>query len=247
MQVVVLPLLLGLVLVGCTTVHIGSQRSPTKAATFNAELGANYLASGNLQQAKVKLDKAIEQDPENARALGTYALLMFQLGKTDEAGRYFKQALQLAPEDSELHNSYGTFLCSIGETEAADRQFLSAAENPLYRTPEFAYSNAGVCAMEQGNLERAEEYYRLALQKNPRFAGAVLNIAELSFKKRRYDTAEGYLQRYHELSAHTPDSLWLAVLIYRELGDRYAEGRYAVKLKTKFPESDQTKRLRAIQ
>ena len=37
--------------------------SDDKASTFNAELGTNYLAAGELESAETKLQRALEQNP----------------------------------------------------------------------------------------------------------------------------------------------------------------------------------------
>ena len=55
---------------GCSTKSTFDHlTSDDKASTFNAELGTNYLAAGELESAETKLQRALEQNPNNALAL----------------------------------------------------------------------------------------------------------------------------------------------------------------------------------
>ncbi|MEE9575609.1 MAG: type IV pilus biogenesis/stability protein PilW, partial [Gammaproteobacteria bacterium] len=136
------------------------------------------------------------------------------------------------------------FLCRESRFDEAEAAFLKAANNPLYATPEIAYSNAGSCAMNQGKLDIAETYFRDALQKNPRVAIALLQMAEISYDTNNYLSARGYMQRYLEISAHTAKSLWLGIQIENELGDKNTLSSYKLLLKNKFPDSKEADMLR---
>jgi len=215
-----------------------------KAATFNAELGAGYLARGNLEQAKLKFEKALDQDERNAKANSGYALLQARLGKYDEADAYFEKAIRLDPEDSEVLNNYGAYLCDQGRSTDAERHFLKAATNPLYKTPEFAYRNAGTCAFAEGKVGKAEGYFQRALEVNPRFGPALLDMASINREQRRFQPALTYLERYHKIFPQSPESLWLYAGVYRDLGNRDLASTYETRLTTLFPQSAQARRLR---
>ena len=215
-----------------------------KAATFNAELGAGYLARGNLEQAKLKFEKALDQDESNAKANSGYALLQARLGKYDEADTYFEKAIKLDPEDSEVLNNYGIYLCDQGRAADAERHFLLAAANPLYKTPEFAYRNAGTCAIAEGKVGKAQDYFQRALEVNPRFGPALLDMANVNREQRQYQPALTYLERYHRIFPQSPESLWLYAGVYRDLGNRDLASTYETRLTTLFPQSAQARRLR---
>ena len=53
------------------------------AAQYNAQLGAQYLQRGELEQAREKLLKALEQDESNSLAHATYANLQFRIDDPD--------------------------------------------------------------------------------------------------------------------------------------------------------------------
>lgn len=215
-----------------------------KAATYNAELGAGYLARGNLEQANVKFKKALEQDPLNAKANSGYALLQARLGKFKEADRYFEKAIKLDPDDSEVLNNYGAYLCEQERPLDAEKYFLEAASNPLYKTPEFAYRNAGTCALSEGDIGKAKDYFQRALEANPRFGPALLDMVNVNREQRQYRPALNYLERYHQIFPQSPESLWLYAGVYRDLGNRNLARTYEERLTTLFPQSAQARRLR---
>jgi type IV pilus assembly protein PilF len=62
-------------------------------------------------------------------------------------------------------------------------------------------------------------------------------MAELSYDQGEYISARGYLQRYLELTTHTPKSLWLGIRIEQELGDKNAVSSYALLLRNNYPDT----------
>ena len=236
----IMSLMLVMFVVACTsTQEKRYQENQIKAAEYNTQLGVNYLHRGNLDLAKTKFEKALDQNKNNANANSGYALLLARLGDHKAAEKYFRRAQSLDPTNPEVLNNFGTYLCEKNKFKEADIKFLEAVANPLYKTPEFAYSNAGTCALKAGNNSQAEAQFQSALQANPRFSPALLNMAELKFKEKHYRQAESYLGRYHEQTQATPKSLLLGVYIYTALGDHEAAGSFGLKLKRLYPNSPQ--------
>lgn len=214
-------------------------KSDEEAAAVNAQLGASYMQSGNLQQANEKLRRALKQDPSNPDVHATYALLLMRLGKPDEAGDHFERARSLDPDNPRLQNNHATLLCERGDYDRAIDLFLEVAENPLYESPAAAYANAGTCARDAGRDDDARTYLRRALDTDGRFRRPLLELAELAYDNRRPDQAADYLERYHEAVRQSARSLWLGVRIERMRGDREAAERYGRSLVRNFPDSDQ--------
>ena len=212
-------------------------------ARLNVELGKAYIHEGDFKQAMTKLQRAIEQSPNYAEAHGALAILHWRLGELDKAERAFREAIRLNPDDPQLHNNFGVLLCEQQRYELAEQQFMQALTNPLYETPEHSYTNAGLCALRRPDHTLAEKHFRAALQKNPRFAPALLRMGEISFDGQHYLQARAYLQRYSEVAQPTAESLWLGVRTERKLGDRNAASNYALRLRSNFPDSEQTRLL----
>ncbi len=207
------------------------------AAQYNAQLGAQYLQRGELDQAREKLLKALDQDDNNALAHVTYAKLQYRVDKASSAETHFKRALELDPDEAEHRNSYGIFLCEVEKYDEAQKQFRFAADNPYYRTPEFALDNAGLCMLDANRLSDAEGYLREALRVNPQFANAYLHMADLMHRNQRLTVADAYFQRYQAYGSETAESLWLGLKIRRDMGDVPTAENFASRLLNQFPAS----------
>jgi type IV pilus assembly protein PilF len=189
-----------------------------KASAVNVELGVGYMQQNNLELANEKLLKAIRQDPKSVRAHYIYAMLQDRLLQPEKAEDNYKIALELDPKNSEANNNYGAFLCRQGRELEAEDYFMKALENPLYKTPEFAYTNAAVCLLKAGVRDRAKTYLRKALATKSDFAPALLPLSEVLFEEGDHANARFYLRRLHQVSKPTAKSLWLAIRNEIELG-----------------------------
>ncbi|WP_240761647.1 type IV pilus biogenesis/stability protein PilW [Nitrosococcus wardiae] len=172
----------------------GPSVDTARAARINVQLGVEYFKQGELEQALKKLERAIGQDPNLPSAHNALALLKQRLGQIEEAEKHFQRAIKLDPSYSEAQNNYGVFLYSQGRYREAETHFLEAVKNPLYGTPELAYENAGRAAQKQSELNKAEKYYRKALQIQPRLPKSSCRMAEINFNKGHLQKAQKYLQ-----------------------------------------------------
>lgn len=234
---------LALALGGCNQTNVRPEESKSSSAEANMELGILYMREGKKAIALELLQKAISQDPDLAEAHNAIAVLYENLGETDKADDHFRRAVSLDPKNSQAHNNYGGFLCRSQRWDDAEEHFLKAAANPLYETPEVAYTNAGICANTAKDSAKAEQYWRKALELNPRFPSALLYMARTSVNQKDYMRSRAYLQRLHEVVKPNAESLWLGIQTERALGDKNAEASYTMLLKNSFPDSPQAKQL----
>lgn len=232
------------VLGGCTS---NSQQlstpQPERAAELNLELGIEHLRKGNLQQAKDKIDRALEQNPRYGRAHLIAGMLYNRLGDERKAESHFERAVALEPDNPEFKNNYAVYLCQLKKYERGAKVALEAAADPLYKTPEAALMNAGNCELSAGDMKGAEENFRKALAVRPRFGEALLQMAELEYRQTEYMSARGFLARYLEVGRTSPATLWLGVRIERGLGNQAQAQHYAQRLKSEYPSAAQTKEL----
>lgn len=209
-----------------------------RAAELNTKLGLSYLEQGRLDLAELKLQRALKEAPKSSRVLWANALLYEKLEKKKRAEALYRKAIQYNPKDSEALNNFGTFLCKEGREKEAVDMFEKAVANPLYHTPEYAYTNAGLCELKSSNEVKAEEFFRKALDTNTRYASALYQMALLTYRQKRYLTSRAYRERLAAvLNKLNPKVLWLCVVTERGLGD-YSEADSCEKtLKTAFPTS----------
>ncbi|MBE0510504.1 MAG: type IV pilus biogenesis/stability protein PilW [Chromatiales bacterium] len=241
-----LPLILLVVMVfglaGCASSPDMRGVDKAQAADANAELGLRYMLQGDNQLAMEKLQRALEFDSRHSSAHHYTAELYRRLDRMSDADRHFALAVRhLKEPDATLHNNYGGFLCSRGRYDEGEAQFLKVLENPVYPFPDQVYENLGLCMEDKGDYAKAEAYLRQALNRNPRAPQALLGMARISFAQENYLSSRAYLQRYRDVAAHTPESLWLGVRTERMLGDRNALASYGLNLRRNFPDAEETR------
>lgn len=157
------------------------------------------------------------------------------LGFFPEAEACFRWALERDPDSSEAHFRLAGVCHRLGKCAEAEALYRKA----LSLQPYADYANAlGLLQLEGGKVKEAEEAFRQALEINPNYAEALLNLGHLyleqagSGKGRATDecfaAAEVYLSRAH-LIAHAATS---GADTKKEHFDRY-EALCRIYLKTK--------------
>ncbi|MCK4705078.1 MAG: hypothetical protein KAT90_06330, partial [Gammaproteobacteria bacterium] len=152
---------------------------------------------------------------------------------------YYLDALDIKDDDPELHNGYGTYLCRVGRVNDAMNQFKKAYEDPFYKTAYLSYANAGTCLLQAGNYKSAEKMLRQALKLQPELSGALISMAELSVKTKKFMSARAHIQRYHAINKPSAESLWVQVQAERALGAKKHYYKYARQILDEFPDSKQ--------
>ena len=217
-----------------------------EAAIYNVQLGVAYMNQGDLERAKEKLERALAQDPNSADVHSARAALFARLGDKEKADSEYRAALRLAPQDPRMLNNYAVYLCQSGRADEGVKRFLEAARNPLYPTPEAAYTNAGVCLRAAKRDDEARVDFMRALQLKPNFAEAQFQLANLQFDHGELVPARNSIDGFIGTYNATPDLLLLGVRVARAQGDHIAAQRYARKLQLDFPGTDQARALAAL-
>ena len=214
-----------------------------EAAVYNLQLAVDYYQHGNLSEAKEKLDRALGQDSQNANTHAFAGLLYDRLGEERQAEEHYSRAASLDPKNPDILNKYAVYLCRKGKAEKGRTLALQAAANPLYKTPDVAFVNAGICAQKLGKDDLAEASFRQALAARPRSPDALVQMANLEFARGQYLPARAFIERYFEAVQPDAPTLMLALRIERALGNSQAAGDYARRLKADFATSVETQQL----
>jgi type IV pilus assembly protein PilF len=234
-----------LVLGGCVSVDeegvpVAGPASGAQRARIHAELGTAYFESGQVAVAIDELKIAVAADPNYVPAHNQLGLIYMSLGEDRQAQRSFERALKIDPNDSAANNNYGMFLCQRKREKEAIQYFMTALKNPLYTTPENAYTNAGICSRMHGNEAQAEEWLRRAVALQPDQPQALYQLADISFKRGDLVPARNLLTRHLQVAQPSADALWLGARIEQRLGDQTALARYGTQLNNRFPNAPQT-------
>jgi type IV pilus assembly protein PilF len=216
-----------------------------EAAKYEVELGVAYMERGELGVAQEKLQRALKEAPHNPNVHSALALLDERLGELDEADHEFHTALRLAPHDPDMSNNYAVYLCRTHRVDEGVRRLLDTARNPLYTTPEAAYTNAAVCLHSVHRDAEAETDLQRAIALRPGFAEATFQLANLEMLHGQLHDARAQIDRYIGTYSATPDLLQLGIRVAHALGDPVAQQNYERRLRADFPDSSEARALSA--
>lgn len=214
-----------------------------EAAKYNVELGIAYMQRGELAVAKEKLERAVKESPRDPEVHSALALLYERLGDLAGADQQFQEAMRLAPHDPDIANNYAVYLCRNHRVDEGVKRLLATARDPLYATPEAAYTNAAVCLRSEHRDAEAKRALESAVALRPGFAEAVFQLADLEMQQGDLRDARARIDRYIETYTATPDLLLLGVRISNALHDPIGRQRYEQRLRVDFPNSPQAQAL----
>lgn len=198
-------------------------------------LAAQRFASGDLTEAERQAHKVLKLDPATADAHTLLGAVEDRRGNAGAAGEYYRRAAELAPQRGDVLNNYGAWLCANGHPAEALVWFDRAVADPGYQQRADALANAGGCALEAGQGERAGQDLRQALELDPDNAYALEAMARNEFRLGRYFEARAFYQRRLAAAPATVSVLQLAIQIEERLGDSSAVSRYQQRLREEFP------------
>jgi tetratricopeptide (TPR) repeat protein len=204
-----------------------------KALQYYNELKAlNYTGEGTLYIAKNKATDKEEsyqtkEDRDNLIKLGTHsspreekspsvkseitrniALILLELGRTDEAKTAFTDARKENPNDIGLITSEADIYLKLKDYTNYEKLINEALlKNP---NDEILLFNLGVTNANANKLEEAEKYYKRVIELKPDYIDAYLNLADLYLKPdTKYveemlkikGTSESEMKKYNAIKA----------------------------------------------
>lgn len=239
-----------LFLSGCVSVS-STKASPSEITKAHVNLSAEYYRLGRMEPALAAAKKAVAADDESVAANSMLALIYQTLEEPALAEAHFVKATEYVLDDTSefgrVHNNYAVFLCRNDRFLDAETHFLLAANNKLYRTPQGAYENAGVCFLKKGKVKEAVTYFRKALALSPNMPRSLFALAKAQYNAGKYLSARRYFQRYHAVSAGSAQSLYMAMTVERKLGEAEQALRIKTELKKRFPDSQEVKDSEALE
>ncbi|GHH46547.1 type IV pilus biogenesis/stability protein PilW [[Pseudomonas] boreopolis] len=200
-------------------------------------LAVNRLQTGEYDDAERLARDVLKRDPKSVDAYTVLAVVASQRGDGQAAGDYYRKTTELAPGQGDVLNNYGAWLCANGYPAEALVWFDRAMSDPRYGSPASALANAGGCALQAGQNERALRDLRRALELDPANAYALESMARNEYAHGRYFEARAFSERRLAAAPATVSVLQLAIQIEMGLGDKVAAGRYQQRLGKEFPET----------
>ena len=139
-------------------------------------LGTIYRKTGTAAQVLSCLDKALEQEPQNARLQMEYAARLAELGEKEKSLDILKNLLKnlsltADPAGADIQADIGGLLIKIGEFEMASTLLLDVVAKGQGNS--LVWTQIGLGYFNKGNLEKARESLEKAVSLDPRNAIAL--------------------------------------------------------------------------
>jgi type IV pilus assembly protein PilF len=245
-----LAIVLGCCLVACTQTHEThpqkfKKATPAVIAETDMQLAIEFLKEGKMTESRDAIERALTENPASADVQMTAGLIYERLNDAHKAERAYSTGYRLGKDDPNIQNNYAGYLCRSGKAPEGEKLFAQVAHSPLYRTPEVALVNAGVCVRSTGDMVDAEKYFNQALAIRPNMPEAMLQLGNIALDNGDAAQARDIVKRYLAVNVPTADLLWLGVRAERKLGDSAAAAAYARRVQTEFPDSEQAQTMRS--
>jgi tetratricopeptide (TPR) repeat protein len=183
-------------------------------------LGRLYRLNNDLQKAEAELKTAVTLDPDSEEAVTTLALLYTDEGDTARA----LQVLSAVPDTGRSAKLYA----ALGATYEQRKDYKSAIDAykhaiMLDRDNLDAIRGLAENYLNDGQIDRALEQYKVIADANPEDAQTYLRISEIYRRQGRYDEA---LDSLKKAQAMVPDALEVPynIAVVYEAQGRYDEG-----------------------
>lgn len=146
------------------------------------------------------LESGLKIAPQRADLHAALGESYFMSGKSDKAIEEFQKLIQLDPS-ARSYTFMGLSYRHLGRFDEARKYF----EEGLKREPTNAAClyNIGYIEERQGDTKAADEKFQQSLRSNPDFSDALLELANLRVKDKKYPEAIELLRRYVKV-AHDP-------------------------------------------
>ncbi|MGB7745811.1 MAG: tetratricopeptide repeat protein, partial [Verrucomicrobiia bacterium] len=167
-------------------------------------LGSVLLQRGEVDEAMVHYQKALEIKPDSAETHYNLGDVLLQQGKVDEAIAQYQKALEINPDYAETHYNLGNALLKKGRVDEAISQYQMALQiNPDYAE---AHINFGIALLQKGNVDEAIAQYQTALEIKPNSAETCYHLGNALLQKGRVDEAIAQYQKALEINPENAEA-----------------------------------------
>jgi tetratricopeptide (TPR) repeat protein len=187
------------------------QDALTREATL--VLARLYYETGNYAGALEIFRGLFNQDGQSAELARVLGEVAHKAGQADSALHYYRKAIELGPDD--YRNYIALFIASsrgftgsassvldVPESQKAD--LLSRASATVPADDFEGIYALGVCYENIGDYDRARAFFERALELRPDDEGALLNLAGVLERSKRYEEAERLVAKLHDRKPSDP-------------------------------------------
>jgi len=187
---------------------------------YNLKKANTYYYAKNYVKANELYDLILKEYPDDVNALYNKGLVLYDLGKLEEAIVWYDKALGIDPKHVYALNNKGAALDKLGKLEEAITWFDKALEiNPKHVS---ALSNKGVALDKLGKHEEAITWFDKALEIDPKHVYALNNKGVVLHKMGKHEEAIVWYDKALDIDPEHVDALYNKGLALGNLG-KYEE------------------------
>ncbi len=171
-----------------------SVHQPSPEARKWYEDGARAMRAGAFYEARKQLEQSIWIDDRFALSHARLAQTYLELDNIDKAREALLRALSLASDRASLTRADSTYIDAVSATvgrefaKAIDYYHKLADEAPDFEKAS-AYLDLGRAYERSDNIDKAQDYYRKAIEKDSQSPAAHLRLAILSARRQDSNSA----------------------------------------------------------
>ena len=174
-------------------------------AEAHSNMGATFLAEGNLDKALNELNAAVKIDPDVPEYHNNLGSVFRKAGIPAKAEQEFREAIRLNPDFMEAHNNLGNVLKDQGRYLEAIDEFRRCIE--LKPDSAEVFTNLGIVLRKAEFIREAIDAFNQALELQPSLALPHLQLA-LMYLSREKDNEKAlfHLKKTLELDPSLPQA-----------------------------------------
>lgn len=160
------------------------------------------------------LESGLKIAPQRADLRAALGESYFMSGKAEKAIDEFKKLIELDPS-ARSFAFMGLAFRHLGRFDEARQYFQDGLKHD--RRNASCLFNLGYIEERQGNDATAEELFQQALRSNPDFSEALLELANLRTKNKKFEDAASLLRRYVRVSHDPASGYYKLAMVERSL------------------------------
>ncbi|XP_076332869.1 protein O-mannosyl-transferase Tmtc3-like isoform X2 [Tachypleus tridentatus] len=176
-----------------------------EAIRLRSDYTAAYLNRGDVllklnrsKEAEDMYIRALQFDADNPNLYYNLGVVLMDQGRSEEALTFFSRALELEPQHKQALLNSAMLLQDRNMQKTKEEERFHKATDGVAQTGD-VYFSLGMLALENGNTETAERWFRKAVEIKPNDRSALFNLALLLTEENRHSEA---LEVLHQLLQH---------------------------------------------
>jgi len=164
---------------GIATTYTATNVESGKIESFGSKSQMDLMVkAGQYKEPKVEVSKS-----KSASVIKNIAWILVEKGEVENAMTAVQEARIIDPKDINMLLTEANLLLKLDKKD----EFTVLMKEAIVQDPNNAmlHFNVGVINQEQGNLEEANEYYNKAIELDPKYSDAYVNLGALILERDR--------------------------------------------------------------